>query len=44
MNEVTLNLDNLSEDERAQILRIAEKANAGKEAALAGTKDGETNG
>lgn len=42
MNEVTLNLDNLSEDERAQILRIAEKANAGKEAALAGTKDGET--
>lgn len=42
MNEVTLNLDNLSEDERAHILRIAEKANAGKEAALAGTKDGET--
>lgn len=42
MNEVTLNLDNLSEEERAQVLRIAEKANAGKEAALAGTKDGET--
>lgn len=42
MNEVTLNLDNLSEDERAQILRIAEKAKAGKGGALAGTKDGET--
>lgn len=42
MNEVTLNLDNLSEDERAQILRMAEKAKAGKEASLAGTKDGET--
>ena len=42
MNEVTLNLDNLSEDERAQILRIAEKANAGKAICLAGIKDGET--
>lgn len=42
MNEVTLNLDNLSEDERAQILRMAEKAKAGKGVSLAGTKDGET--
>jgi len=42
MNEVILNLDKLSEDERAQVLRMAEKTKAGKGVSLADVKDGET--
>lgn len=40
MNNVTVNLDNLSESERAQVLSIIEKAN--QRMNLAGVKDGET--
>lgn len=42
MNSITVNLDNLNESERAQLLSIAEKANAAPEARFPGVKDGET--
>lgn len=42
MNSVTINLDNLSEAERATILNITEKANAQGEASFHGVRDGET--
>ena len=42
MSSITVNLDNLSEEERAQIMSIAEKANAPKEVRFPGVKDGET--
>lgn len=40
MNSVTVNLDNLSENERAQILSIAERANANKKVSFSGVEDG----
>lgn len=42
MNNVTINLDNLSETDRATVLGIAEKTNAPKEVRYPGIKDGET--
>ena len=42
MANVTINLDNLSENEKAQALSIAEKANIGNNSSLHGVKDGET--
>ena len=42
MASITVNLDNLSESERAQIMSIAEKASASKDLRFPGVKDGET--
>ena len=42
MNNITVNLDNLNESEKAQLLSIAEKANAATETRFPGVKDGET--
>lgn len=42
MNNVTINLDNLSETDRATVMAIHEKANAPKVAGFPGVKDGET--
>jgi len=41
MNSITVNLDNLNESEKAQLLSIAEKANAATAASFSGVK-GET--
>lgn len=41
-NIISVNLDNLTESERAMVLSLAEKSNAPKEVKLSDIKDGET--